>query len=143
VSKFEGIADLSLVQEIDNPAGRAHNVDLVSDQRGRCEKRGGTVMSAMEMPTEPHEQKAKEFAHQLNSLLDAAARRNDFDLLAIIAPSHFLGLLRGGLKPEPRRRLALCQAHDLTRHSLADLQAHLSEALRSPHVMVEAGQGSA
>jgi protein required for attachment to host cells len=136
-SKLEGIADLSLVREIDNPDGRAHNVDLVTDQRGKCEKGGSGVMSALEMRTEPHEQKVREFAHQLNAILHAAALHEDYQLLAVIAPAHFLGLLRAGMNPLPQHRLALCMAKDLSHLTQAELQSYLHEALRSPHAMVE------
>ncbi len=130
LSNVEGTDSLSAVQHLDNPPGCAHNVDLVSDHPGRFVKRGSGVRSAMDAPTEPHEQKAREFASQLTQLLNAAADRDDYDLLALVAPAHFLGLLRSGLKPAAQRRLVLERANDLTRFGRVELECHLCDMLR-------------
>jgi protein required for attachment to host cells len=132
LSKFEGVADLTMVREIDNPGGRAHNVHRVTDQRGRCVSHSGAV-SAMETPTPPHEHQVREFAQELNHLLDDAASRGAYDRLAVVAPPHFLGLLRSGMKSAAKQRLALSLPGDLTRHSLAEVQSHLGEALKFSH----------
>jgi protein required for attachment to host cells len=136
LSKVEGTDGLSAVQQLDNPLGRAHTVEIVTDHPGRFEKHGSNIRSAADPPTDPHEQKAREFAHQLNDLLNAAAVRGTYDMLALVAPAHFLGLLRSGMKPATRRRLVLHQANDLTRLSLAELQCHLGELLRFPYAAV-------
>lgn len=136
LSKIEGTDGLTAVQQLDNPLGRAHDVDIVTDQPGRFDKHGSHMRSAANPPTDPHEQKAREFAHQLNNLLNAAAVRCTYDLLAVVAPAHFLGLLRTGMKPATKRRLVLYRANDLTRLSPAELQCHLGNLLRFPYATV-------
>jgi len=129
LSKREGIAQLKIVGQIENPLGRAHNVDLVSDQPGRLSKHRSGVKSAMAAPTEPHEHQLKEFSHQVNHFLDEAACRGDFDLLVLVAPSHFLGLLRLSMRPAPRGRLIHRLANDFTRLTVEELQLRLAPML--------------
>jgi len=132
VSKAEGTDGLAIVQQLNNPLGRAHNVDLVSDQRGSFEKHGSGVKSAMEMRTEPHEEMAREFARKLNHVLEKAASARAYDLLAVVAPPHFLGLLRTGMKPEQQNKLVLCLARDYMHLSHAELQRQLDQVLELP-----------
>jgi protein required for attachment to host cells len=130
LSKIEGIKRLSLVQAIDNPLGRARNMDLVTDHPGRLQKGGSGVMSDMDPRTDPHEQKAIEFAHQLNKLLYSAAIQGEYGLLAVIAPAHFLGLLRAGMKPATNHRMVLHQANDFTHLTLSELELRLGDVAR-------------
>ena len=46
---------LELVRVLHNPRGTEHVSQMVSDRPGRVEKRCGSVMSAMDTPTDPHE----------------------------------------------------------------------------------------
>jgi protein required for attachment to host cells len=129
LSQVGRVAALSVVQELDNPSGRAHNVDLVTDQPGRFQKTGSNVGSAMDPPTDPHEEQAREFAHKLNHLVEAAATAGTFDDLVMVAPAHFLGLLQSGMKPASRKRLIASLSHDYARVSLPELQGHLKDLL--------------
>ena len=141
VSKAEGIDGLVPVQHLDNPAGRAHDSELVTDQTGRLGKHRSGVRSAMDPPTDPHEEKAKEFAHEVNQLLDAAAFRGAYDSLVLVAPPHFLGLLRAGMRLTPKRKLLRCIASDLTKLSTPELESHLGEAIHFPAAAVTPNYG--
>ncbi len=132
LSQIDGTDELSLVEYRDNPAGRAHVSDIVADHPGRFEKHGGDARSTMDPPTDPHEQKAREFAHELNQRLSDAEYSGAFHRLIVVAPGHFLGLLKSAMKSGPKRRLVQCASHDLTRLSLSEMQSHLKALLRSP-----------
>jgi protein required for attachment to host cells len=119
----------SIVQEFENPAARLHTSALVSDQAGRIDKNSGHVMSAMEPRTDAHEQQAIRFSHELANFLNSAAGEHEFDLLILIAPAHFLGLIRSRLNHASANQLADSQPKDLTRASLTVLESHIDQAL--------------
>jgi len=136
LGKNDGSGSVKLLHELENPAGRLHTSELVSDQRGRVEKRGGGSQSAMDAPTDPHEQAAVEFAVEVCRLVDGSADQHAFDSLILIAPGHFLGLLNARLGQVARKRLVMSETKDLIRASLPDLQQHVSELVRR-HSMSE------
>jgi protein required for attachment to host cells len=101
-----------VVRQVENPAGQARNQQIVSDRPGRFNKRGRSVTSTMVPRADPHEQEAQQFAKQLGDLLEGEAGK--YDRLLLIAPAHFLGLLREEIGPAARHRLLACLAKDLT-----------------------------
>jgi protein required for attachment to host cells len=127
LNKIEGNGAPKIVQDLENPAGRMRTSQLVSDERGRMEKMRGDAKSAMDPPTDPHEQKAVIFAREICRLLEAAANRHEFDSLILIAPGHFLGLLNSRLGGEAKKRLAMSETKDLTHAGLPDLERHIGE----------------
>ena len=127
--KAQGLAGLEPVHQLDNPAGRAHVGDIMEDQRGRIEKHGSGVMSAMDPAHGPHEQIIKEFAREICRLLDMGANRHSYDELVLFAPAHFLGLLRAGLSSATKKLPLSCLAKDLTQLALTDLENRLGDLL--------------
>jgi len=136
LSKMEGTDGLVSVQHLENATGRAQDVDLVSDHPGRIEKHGSGTRSTMDPPTDPHEQEAINFARRLNQRLEAAESQGDYDILVLVAPPHFLGLLKSGLGQGPQRRLVSTIPKDLTRLSNPELQVHLADVLEFPYADV-------
>jgi protein required for attachment to host cells len=134
LSKIAGSDASTLVHDLENPAGRMRTSQLVSDEQGRMAKMRGDSKSAMDPPTDPHEQKAVIFAREISRLLEAAADRHEFDSLILIAPGHFLGLLNSRLTGEAKKRLATSQTKDLTHASLADMETHIAELLRQSRI---------
>jgi len=128
-SKMSETPGVTLLQELENPDGRAHTHDLVSDHRGQAEKGGTGVMSAMQPPTDPHEEKAIEFARKLNHILEKAAAAGEFDRLSLVAPPHFLGLLRAHLGPASKHRLDKCAAKDFKNVRPHEIAQRLHELL--------------
>jgi protein required for attachment to host cells len=127
LNKVEGNSPAGLVHDLENPAGRMKTSQLVSDESGRMAKMRGGSKSAMDPPTDPHEQKAVVFAREISHLLETSANNHEFDSLILVAPGHFLGLLHSRLGGEASKRLAMTQTKDLTHASIADLQHHISE----------------
>jgi protein required for attachment to host cells len=128
-SKIRHMETMAAVQELDNAPGRAHTSDLVSDHRGQVDKGGTGVMSAMQPPTDPHEQQAIEFARKLGDVLERAAVHDQFDKLNLVAPPHFLGLLRAHLGAASKHRLDRCAAKDFTHVRAHDIGRRLQEVL--------------
>jgi protein required for attachment to host cells len=136
LSKGEGTDSLETVEHIENAAGRARDVDLVTDHPGRIEKHAAGSRSTMDAPTDPHEQEARNFAHRLNVRLESAEAQHVYDLLVLVAAPHFLGLLKSGLGKGPQRRLVASIPKDLTRLSNSELQVHLADVLQFPYADV-------
>jgi protein required for attachment to host cells len=132
-SRMEPMESVSALEVLPNPEGRLHTSELVSDQRGQVDKGGRGVMSAMEPHTDPHEEKAIEFARTLCESLEKSAVRGQYDKLSIVAPPHFLGLLRGGLGAASKHRLDRCAAKDLTHVRGHDIGRRLEEVLSHGH----------
>ncbi len=122
---------LELIQIFRNPQGMQHASELVSDGLGRVDKSCGNVMSAMEPRTDPHEQKAVEFARALADVLDEAAAGERFDELVLVAPAHFLGLLRSHLGPATAGRVVDELPKDLTRMSPMRVASYLRKQMKA------------
>lgn len=115
-------AELSVVRELENAAGRARSQDLVSDEPGRIDKGGRGILSAMDPATSPHDQQAILFANRLAKMLDSAAAAGDYDRLTLVAPPHLLGLLRKAISPVVRRRVSAEIGKDLVHADLFALR---------------------
>ena len=104
--------------------------------REAIEKHAAGTLSTMDPPTDPHEQEVKNFAHRLNQRLESAEAQKVYDMLVLVAPPHFLGLLKSGLGKGPQRRLVAGIPKDLTRLSNSELQVHLADVLQFPYANV-------
>lgn len=121
---------LQLVRELLYPKGRAMAQELVSDEPGRLAKGGGgQVFSAMDPRTSPHEVEAKHFAAQLAHALHDGRVHNKYESLALVAPPHFLGLLRDGLDPEVGKMVVAAVNSDYTHAPEHELHHHLADTL--------------
>jgi protein required for attachment to host cells len=125
LSAGDDAARLLLVHTLEHPASRSRSQELVSDQAGRLEKGGHNRLSAMDPRTDPHEHEAALFAGSLAGLLDDAAARRDYARLTLIAPPHFLGLLRSSISGEVLKRLSATVSKDLTHLDGEALLQHL------------------
>jgi len=121
---------LKLVREISNPRGRARAQDLVSDEPGRLAKgKGRQVLSAMDPRTSPHEVEAKHFAAELGHALHDGQMHQRYGSLALVAPPHFLGLLRKELHPEVDKLVVSAAHSDYTHVAEHELTHHLGDTL--------------
>ena len=91
----------TLVEEFDNPPGRAHNRDLVTDGNGRYFGKGERTQGHTAPPSESAvEHEVEMFAKRLAAHLDKARVEQRFDALRIVAAPKFLGLVRQNLSKE-------------------------------------------
>jgi protein required for attachment to host cells len=118
---------LQLVQEVDHPAGRAREQDLMSDSPGRYSKGGkGGILSSMEHKNTPHIMEEHRFAKQLAQILETGFERNEYQWVAIFAPAQFLGILRETVSANVHKRLAHSEAKDLVAMNTRQLPSHLA-----------------
>lgn len=104
IFRAEGRQPWMLVHELDHPESREHINVLLSDRQGRVTHGNGSH-SAMDAHTEPHEVEAIRFARVLADRLEAAHAHSLFDEIVVVAPPHFLGLLRSTIDAEVQKRV--------------------------------------
>lgn len=108
-----------LTEQDDFVHSEAHlaNQDLVADAAGKSRDPHG----ALDPATSPKEHEARNFAKLLAKHLKALHNDGHFERLILIAPPHFLGLLRKEL-PKPLDQLVDRTIHkDLTTASVEDI----------------------
>src|SRR5580704_3838117 len=82
-------------------ASRSKAADLVSDHSGRRSSEGGSVHhNALAPASSPKEVEKEHFAHSLATMLDQAMRTRRFHRWVLVAPAHFLGMLKKELTVE-------------------------------------------
>jgi protein required for attachment to host cells len=80
--------------------------DLVSDHAGSCSSEGASVHhNALAPRTSPKAAEKEHFAHSLVLELDRAGRSGRFGKWILVAPPHFLGLMRNELTSELQKHL--------------------------------------
>lgn len=122
--------ELDLVRELSHPLSRAKGVDLLTDRPGRTRQPSrGAYASTMQAPTAAKAIEAEEFARQLSHELKHALDRREFEQVAILAPPHFLGLLRQALAEQVARRVVFSGSADLTHIERRALWPHLCDAI--------------
>jgi len=86
------------IEEFDNPQGRAHNRDLVTDGNGRYFGKGEHNQGHTAPPEESAvEHEVELFAKRLTAYLEQSRVEHKFDQLRLVAAPKFLGLLRQNL----------------------------------------------
>ena len=103
--------------------------DLVTDAPGRAFDSGGEGRHALEPSTDPGEVEAQRFAKWLAESLDQARKENRFEMLGLVAPPAFLGLLRKSLPDGTARSVVLEVDKDLTREDAEGVRGHLPDRL--------------
>lgn len=112
-----------------NPDERLQRQELKSDKPGRAYDKLGGQRHAVQTPVDPKEQVARRFAGQVTEKLQADLREKRFDALCVVAPPHFLGLLREHMGGAVTRVVKGEVAKDLTRADAASIQAHVADLL--------------
>jgi protein required for attachment to host cells len=126
------VEHLEFVKEISNPTARQRTQELVSDEPGRqFGSRNSPARSAAGPHTTAHDEAAIDFARSLAHLLNIELEREAYSAVSLVAPPHFLGLLRSMLSREVAQHIHNTLAKDLARVSPADLPSHL-EPLQFP-----------
>jgi protein required for attachment to host cells len=121
---------LELLLELSHPAGRAHGRALETDRPGRVQQRAtGSIRSAIEPQTEVHQVELARFAREIGQALRAGLDRAAYDQLVLIAPPHFLGVLRSQLDGQVARRVTTSVDKDLTAWTERDLAESIGEQL--------------
>ena len=71
------------------------------------------------------------FARDLSALLEYAAACSEYDQLILAGPDQFLQILTNAMGPAAHKRLRRTFIEEVTKLNAADLEARLSEIIRS------------
>lgn len=124
-----------LLRELSHPRSRAHDADLTTDRfgmtqhggRARAGFRGERSTRAYEPSTYPKETEAQHFAQILAGALDEGRVRGAFERLVLVAPPHFLGLLRAELSDPLEKTVVASLDKDYTQEQARALPERLEE----------------
>jgi protein required for attachment to host cells len=121
---------LQLVHNWAHPDSRKHEGDLVTDSAGRTQQsdaQGGR--SAIQWKTSPKETEMQRFAAELVERLGAGRMAGAFQHLILVAPPHFLGLLRESLDAPTSAMVRATLDKDYSQEVVPELVEHLAKAL--------------
>ncbi len=112
---------------------RRRTSELASDHLGQRSSEGPAAHhSALAPASSPKEVEKGHFGHALATVLDQAMRSQRFDRWVLVAPPHFLGMLKKELTPELQKHLVATVDKDLLHLDIADLTERLKDAIRAP-----------
>jgi len=106
-----------LIEAMHHPASRVPSHELGSDDRGRTRAApgmGASTRSGVDFTYDKHDREAELFSHELAQRLDAAGLRGDYEHLILVAPPHFLGLLRKDIDSGTSQRVSASLDRSLT-----------------------------
>ena len=122
------------IAEFEHPESRMKNREINMKEQGRTKQSFGAGHRPMMEPvTEPKEVEAEHFAHQLADKLTEAEERQAFEGLVLVAPPHFLGLLRKTLPEKTQKFVAVTVDKDYTASDVRELMGRLEEAIYGEH----------
>ncbi|MGE5153637.1 MAG: host attachment protein [Bdellovibrio bacteriovorus] len=117
------------IKDLVNPEDRLQSQALKSDKPGRAFDHMGGQRHAMGTAVDPKEQVAIRFAKQVAQQLDADRHHGRFDDLCVVAPPHFLGLLRGHMGQGLTRTVKGEVTNDLTQQDVRSVREHVAHLL--------------
>ncbi|MGD1879033.1 MAG: host attachment protein [Kiloniellaceae bacterium] len=103
--------------------------DINADRPGRTHDRMGPGRHAMEPPSDPHREEKRHFATELAGRLNAAAQKQSYDRLVLVAPAKTLGDLRQALSKEAAAKVEGELSKDLIQIADQDLPDHLNAVI--------------
>jgi protein required for attachment to host cells len=85
-----------LVKTVSNPLGREKNRALTKDKPGKDRVRVGKSVRSHSMGPEsdPHEDAAVQFAHEVAKFLDSESKKGSFEGITVFSDPHMKGLLK-------------------------------------------------
>jgi protein required for attachment to host cells len=126
---------LNVVGRFEHPDSRARARDLVSDANGRkpvgpppavrVGPHGAWGRPGAEPDTEPKEVEAKRFAHELADVLERGLAAHEYKELMLVAPPHFLGLLKDVVSEQVSKHIHSTVDKDYTLLEVWDLEERL------------------
>ena len=120
----------TLLQELNHPESRLKGQDISADKPGRVQQMAGAgSRPAMEPPTPVKEVEAQRFAELLAKVAEDGHGHNTYTRLVLVAPPHFLGLLRQALSDQVTKRVTHGVDKDYTMLREDELPARLADVL--------------
>jgi protein required for attachment to host cells len=121
------------LSEASHDESRSKAQDLVGDKSGARSSEGASAHhNALAPSSSPKDVEKARFAHELGKTLDQAMRSARFGHWVLVAPPHFVGLIKKELTPELEKHLMVTVDKDLTGLTARELQERLGDAVRIP-----------
>lgn len=111
------------IKDMLHPESREHENEMASDAPGMSSVANMQSKFGMDEKVPPKAEEAIRFAKEVADLLKAQSM--NYDRLYLIAPPHFLGLLRPNLDQAISSKLIMEIDKDLSKHSADEILAHL------------------
>lgn len=119
-------ASWTLVQTYAHSASRVSEGGLTTDQPGRAyASTGGGARSAMESKTSPQDVEFEQFAHELAQVLHDGHGQQAYGRIVLVAPPHFLGLLRKSINDTVSKLVGTSLDKDYVHLSEKEIRQHL------------------
>lgn len=116
----------SFVKEYTHPASRVSEGGLTTDQPGRAHgSAGGGPRSSMESKTSPKDVEFEHFAHELAEALHDGHGQQAYSRIVLVAPPHFLGLLRNTINHTVSKLIDVTVDKDYLHFSDQDIRERL------------------
>ena len=120
---------LSFLRRFAHAESRAMEAKLASDRQGSARSSDHLGASTVQPHTARKEIEAINFASLLADHLGVSSQRKQFASLVLVAPPHFLGLLREALSPATSRLVLASVAKDLVYMNTESIREKLAAAV--------------
>ncbi len=121
---------LQLVRDWEHPDSRKHEGDLVTDGASRIQQSDGRgARSSIQWETSPKETEMQRFAAELVEYLAAGRVAGTFRHLVLVAPPHFLGLLREKMDAATSATVRATLNKDYSQETVPDLVERLANVV--------------
>ena len=126
---FDNGKSLHLLERFSHSQSRAMEAELVSERPGSARSSTHSMPSSKQPHRTHKELEAVEFATVLNDYLVDAVQQQKFESLVLVAPPHFLGLLRAELSPALARKISATVAKELIYMDESIIREHVVQAV--------------
>jgi protein required for attachment to host cells len=118
------------LEDFANPDGRKLPRVINGDRPRSMESIGG-ARHVIEPQTSPEQKVAQRFASELAGMLERGRQMHRYERLILVAPPHFLGVLKGALNPHVSACVSAHLDRELTTLPLSELSQHLASLLKA------------
>jgi protein required for attachment to host cells len=129
----DGTAAWTLLETMTHEESRSKASALASDRSGSSSSQGPSVHhNALAPASAPKEVEKAAFAHSLGRTLDEGMRSRRFHGWVLVAPPHFVGLIKKELTSQLEKHLMATVDKDLTNLESHALVERLRDVVRTP-----------
>ena len=125
---FESVAGDGRLDEVgtfEHPEARLHGAELTRERPGSVQESASSEHHGLEPRLHPHDKVAREFAHDLASVLNRGRVDHRYERLVLVAPPRFLGGLRQSLDDNVARLVKASFRKDASRASAEEIESML------------------
>lgn len=120
-----GARHLTEIEAFEHAESRARVRDLMADANGRKPGGGWGHRPGVEPDTDPKEVEAQKFARRLADVLQKGLDDHAYEALILVAPPHFLGLMRECVSAQVAKRVGHSIGKDVAMETPREIEARL------------------